>query len=84
MNQVGRQSPDFTSAPHGDPSPAGAAILRRVRHRRWTVLVFGCGPVGVLCQAVAQAYGASKVIGVDISESRAQFAKTFGHDEVYV
>ncbi|TDZ51752.1 hypothetical protein CTRI78_v007416 [Colletotrichum trifolii] len=63
MNQVGRQSPDFTSAPHGDPSPAGAAILR--------------------C-AVAQAYGASKVIGVDISESRAQFAKTFGHDEVYV
>lgn len=49
-----------------------------------TVLVFGCGPIGVLCQAVAKAYGASKVIGVDISESRAQFAKDFAADDVYV
>ncbi|GJC81396.1 putative D-xylulose reductase A [Colletotrichum liriopes] len=49
-----------------------------------TVLVFGCGPIGVLCQAVAKAYGASRVIGVDISESRAQFAKDFAADEVYV
>ncbi|KAI8222566.1 putative D-xylulose reductase A [Colletotrichum sp. SAR 10_99] len=49
-----------------------------------TVLVFGCGPIGVLCQAVAKAYGASKVIGVDISESRAAFAKDFAADDVYV
>lgn len=49
-----------------------------------TVLVFGCGPIGVLCQAVAKASGASKVIGVDISQSRAQFAKDFAADDVYV
>jgi D-xylulose reductase len=49
-----------------------------------TVLVFGCGPIGVLCQAVAKAAGASKVIGVDISESRAQFARDFAADGVYV
>lgn len=49
-----------------------------------TVLVLGCGPIGVLCQAVAKAAGASKVIGVDISESRAQFARAFAADEVYV
>lgn len=49
-----------------------------------TVLVFGCGPIGVLCQAVAKASGASKVIGVDISESRAQFARDFAADGVYV
>ncbi|KPM37961.1 putative D-xylulose reductase A [Neonectria ditissima] len=49
-----------------------------------SVLVFGCGPIGVLCQAVAKASGASKVIGVDISDSRAQFARDFAADGVYV
>lgn len=29
-----------------------------------TVVVFGCGPIGLLCQAVAKAYGAKKVIGI--------------------
>ncbi|KAK7403735.1 hypothetical protein QQX98_010474 [Neonectria punicea] len=49
-----------------------------------SVLVFGCGPIGVLCQAVAKASGASKVIGVDISDSRAQFARDFAADGVHV
>jgi D-xylulose reductase len=49
-----------------------------------TVIVFGCGPIGVLCQAVAKAHGASRVIGVDISKSRAAFAKDFAADGVYV
>ena len=49
-----------------------------------SVLVFGCGPIGALCQAVAKAYGASRVIGVDISKSRATFAKSFGADDVFV
>ncbi|PYH89647.1 GroES-like protein [Aspergillus ellipticus CBS 707.79] len=49
-----------------------------------TVVVFGCGPIGLLCQAVCKAYSAKKVIGVDISQSRTEFARTFGADEVYV
>ncbi|KAK7702798.1 hypothetical protein SLS64_009408 [Diaporthe eres] len=49
-----------------------------------SVLVFGCGPIGALCQAVAKAYGASKVVGVDLSKSRADFARSFGADDVYV
>lgn len=49
-----------------------------------TVLVFGCGPIGALCQAVAKAAGASKVIGVDLSEARAQFARSFAADGVFV
>ena len=49
-----------------------------------SVLVLGCGPIGALCQAVAKAYGASKVIGVDISKSRAAFAQSFGADGVFV
>jgi threonine dehydrogenase-like Zn-dependent dehydrogenase len=49
-----------------------------------TVVVFGCGPIGLLCQAVSKAYSAKKVIGVDISQSRAEFARSFGADDVFV
>ena len=48
------------------------------------MLVFGCGPIGVLCQAVCRVYGARKVVGIDISASRAEFAKGFSADEVFV
>jgi D-xylulose reductase len=43
-----------------------------------TIVVFGCGPIGVLCQKVSKAYGAKKVIGVDISRGRLDFAKSYG------
>jgi len=49
-----------------------------------TVIVFGCGPIGVLCQAMAKAYGAKKVIGVDISKARTEFAKGYAADGVFV
>ena len=39
-----------------------------------TVVVFGCGPIGLLCQAVAKASGAKKVIGVDLSTKRLEVA----------
>jgi D-xylulose reductase len=48
-----------------------------------TVVVFGAGPIGVLCQAVCKAYGARKVIGVDISQSRLDFAMTYGADGIF-
>jgi D-xylulose reductase len=38
----------------------------------------------VLCQAVVKAYGAEKVIGVDISKARTEFAKTYAADGVFV
>jgi D-xylulose reductase len=49
-----------------------------------TVVVFGCGPIGLLTQTVCRAYGAKKVIGVDISRSRLDFAKEFSADEVFL
>ena len=49
-----------------------------------TVVVFGCGPIGVMCQAVAKAYGAKKVIGIDVVQSRLDFAQSFGADHVYL
>lgn len=42
-----------------------------------SVVVSGAGPVGLLCCAVALAFGATKVISVDIQPSRLQFAKTY-------
>ncbi|KAK9458465.1 chaperonin 10-like protein [Lipomyces oligophaga] len=49
-----------------------------------TVVVMGCGPIGVLCQAVAKAWGASKVIGVDVVPSRLEVAESYGVDHTYI
>ena len=43
-----------------------------------TVVVFGCGTIGLLCQAVARAAGAKMVIGVDVSERRMRLAEELG------
>jgi L-iditol 2-dehydrogenase len=48
-----------------------------------TVAVFGAGPIGLLCCAVARAFGAAKVIAVDVVDSRLEFSKTFGASQTY-
>lgn len=48
-----------------------------------SVIVFGAGPIGLLCSTVSQAFGASKVVVVDAADSRLEFAKTFGANETY-
>ncbi|KAK2745194.1 hypothetical protein FQN55_006319 [Onygenales sp. PD_40] len=48
-----------------------------------TVVVFGAGPVGLLCVAVARAFGASKVIAVDIQPNRLEFAKGYAATGTY-
>lgn len=48
-----------------------------------SIAVFGCGPVGLLCMAVAKAIGASRIIAVDIVESRLKFAKTYAATDVF-
>ncbi|KAF7187317.1 putative D-xylulose reductase A [Pseudocercospora fuligena] len=68
-----------------EPTAVGVQICKVADVRAGqTVLVMGCGPIGVMCQAVAKAYGAKKVIGVDVVQSRLDFAKTFGADGVYL
>lgn len=49
-----------------------------------TVVVFGAGPIGLLSQAVAKASGAKKVIAVDISAARLDFAKGFAADGTFI
>lgn len=39
-----------------------------------SVVVFGAGPVGLLCLAVAKAFGATKIVTVDINADRVKFA----------
>lgn len=69
-----------------EPVSVACAIARTADLRaHQTVVVFGCGPIGLLCQAVAKAWGAAKVIGVDIVQARLDLAKgRYGVDGVFM
>ncbi|TFK75799.1 xylitol dehydrogenase [Pluteus cervinus] len=49
-----------------------------------SIVVFGCGPVGLLCMAVAKALGASRIIAVDIVPQRLEFAKAYAATDSYL
>lgn len=48
-----------------------------------SVVIFGAGTVGLLCGAVAKAFGATDVIMVDITQSRLDFAREYLQIETY-
>ncbi|KAF3985371.1 hypothetical protein FT663_01870 [Candidozyma haemuli var. vulneris] len=75
---------DMEEAALVEPVTVAVQACKRAKLKgRDFVVVFGCGPIGLLCQAVAKALGCKKVIGVDISDGRLEFAKTFGADGVF-
>ena len=41
------------------------------------MIIFGAGPVGLLCMAVAKGLGARNIIAVDINQERLSFAKQY-------
>jgi alcohol dehydrogenase len=45
-----------------------------------TVAIYGAGPVGLCCVAVARVYGASKIISVDLLDNRLEKAASMGAD----
>lgn len=49
-----------------------------------TVVVFGAGPVGLLCCAASRAFGAAKVVSVDIQEERLKFAQKYAATGVFL
>jgi len=49
-----------------------------------TIAVWGAGPVGLLCMAVAKALVAVRVIGIDIVPSRLEFAKNYAATDVFL
>ncbi|PWN52277.1 putative xylitol dehydrogenase [Violaceomyces palustris] len=54
-----------------------AAMQGQVRAMQ-NVLVFGAGPIGLLSAAVCKAYGAKRVVVVDVVDSKLEFARSFG------
>lgn len=61
-----------------EPLGVGVHIVRQAGVKPGdTVVIFGAGPVGLLCGAVSRAYGAVKVVMVDMNEERLDFAKTY-------
>jgi D-xylulose reductase len=49
-----------------------------------SVVVYGAGPVGLLCCAVSKVFGAVKVVSVDINEQRLEFAKSYAATHIFV
>jgi D-xylulose reductase len=48
-----------------------------------SVVIFGAGPVGLLCAAVSKAFGAVKVVSVDINTERLKFAQVYAATHVF-
>ena len=56
--------------------------LAQVRPNQ-VVAVFGAGPIGLLAMAVARACGARRVIAIDITDSRLEFAKSYAATDIF-
>lgn len=80
--------PDSVSLQEGaliEPLAVAVHITRQARIQPGqSVVVMGAGPVGLLCAAVARAYGASKVVSVDIVQGKLDFALGFGSTHAYL
>ncbi len=75
------QLPEHVSLEEGvllEPTSVAVHMARLVNVKHGdSVVVFGSGTVGLLCGAVAKAFGAEKVVLVDILQRKLDFAKTF-------
>ncbi len=65
--------------------PLGNAVhvVTKGRVAGKTVIIFGLGPTGLCAAAVAKAYGAKKVIGINRRAFRRDLGKKMGLDETY-
>ncbi|CAD0086552.1 unnamed protein product, partial [Aureobasidium mustum] len=48
------------------------------------VVIFGAGPVGILCAAVARQFGAAQIMSVDMNAARLDFVEEFAATGVFV
>lgn len=81
--------PDHVSLEEGalvEPTAVGVHIVKQAQVKPGdSVVIFGAGPVGLLCAGVAKSYGASNITIVDIIESKLSFAKDFlGQCDTYI
>jgi D-xylulose reductase len=80
--------PRGTPLQHGalmEPAAVAVHVCRQagVTSGTRSVVVFGAGPIGLLCCAVARAFGAAEVVCVDINEERAQFAARYAGARIF-
>lgn len=73
--------PEHVSLQEGalvEPLAVGVHIVKQAEIRPGdSVVVMGAGPVGLLCCAVAKAFGASTIVAVDIQPARLEFAAQY-------
>ena len=60
-----------------------AAVSRGQVRAMQNVLIFGAGPIGLLTAAVCKAYGAKRVVVVDILDDKLAFAKEFAASSIF-
>lgn len=78
--------PDNISLEEGamcEPLSVGVHACRRVKIGAETnVLIMGAGPIGLVTLASARAFGAPKIVVVDVDKHRLSVAKDLGADEI--
>lgn len=64
--------------------PIGNAVLTTLSHEvsTKTVVVMGCGAIGMFCVGIAAASGAEKIYAVDVNDYRLSIAKRMGATEI--
>ncbi|KAK4246230.1 chaperonin 10-like protein [Corynascus novoguineensis] len=80
--------PDNVSTQEGaliEPLAVAVHIVKQARIQPGqSVVIMGAGPVGLLCAAVARSFGATKVVSVDIIQSKLDFARSYAATHTYV
>lgn len=80
--------PDNVSLQEGaliEPLAVAVHIVKQARVQPGqSVVIMGAGPVGLLCGAVARAFGATKVVAVDIVQAKLDFAKSYAATHTYM
>jgi D-xylulose reductase len=80
--------PDNVSLQEGaliEPLAVGVHIVKQAQVQPGqSVVIMGAGPVGLLCAAVARAFGATKVVSVDIVQSKLDFARGYAATHTYM
>jgi len=78
--------PDNVSLEEGamcEPLSVGVYGCRRAKVGAETsVLIIGAGPIGLVTLLSARAFGAPRIVVVDVDDFRLSFAKKLGADEV--
>lgn len=68
-----------------EPLAVAVHVVRQAKVKPGqSVVIFGAGPIGVLCCAVARAFGAGDIVCVDMSESRLGFAGKYAATRTYL